>query len=72
MTLNVNILSDIGDWMKSKQLKLNENKTECIIIGRQVVLQRLNVLQIMINDTAMPVKKTSERHWSDGGLCLVI
>ena len=28
------IMTDIGKIMNSKQLKLNENKTECLIVGR--------------------------------------
>ena len=41
------IMSDISKWMKSKQLKLNENKTECLILARPHEIKRLNISQMM-------------------------
>lgn len=34
----------------SKQLKLNECKTECLLVGRRVDLGRLGVQRLNIND----------------------
>ncbi len=27
------LMDDVGKWMESKQLKLNQDKTECLIVG---------------------------------------
>ena len=35
------IMKDIKDWMRQKQLKLNEDKTECLIVGKKGDLRRL-------------------------------
>ena len=53
-----NIMSDIGKWMESKQLKLNENKTECIIVGKRCDLGRIHVPQLCINGVDMEVSDT--------------
>ena len=37
------IMSGIRNWMKNKQLKLNENKTECLILGRANEIRRMNI-----------------------------
>ena len=42
-----NIMSDIGKWMESKQLNLNENKTECIIVG----VLCINGVDMEVSDT---------------------
>ena len=34
-------MKDIKDWMRQKQLKLNEDKTECLIVGKKGDLRRL-------------------------------
>ena len=34
------IMTDISNWMKKKRLKLNENKTECILIGSRNSLDK--------------------------------
>ena len=39
------IMRDIKKWMDCKQLKMNENKTECIVIGKKGDVQRLGGLQ---------------------------
>lgn len=51
------LISDIGKWMTSKQLKLNENKTQCLIVGRHKDLSRLDVSELTINDNIMTVSK---------------
>ena len=35
------IMQDIKDWMNRKQLKLNEKKTECLVVGRECDLQMI-------------------------------
>ena len=39
------ILKDIKEWMNQKQLKLNEDKTECLIVGKKGDLKRLGDIQ---------------------------
>ncbi len=29
------IMDDVGKWMESKQLKLSQDKTECLIVGKK-------------------------------------
>ena len=45
------LMADVSKWMQKKKLKLNENKTECILIGTQHNLRRLNnISSISINE----------------------
>ncbi len=37
------IMDDVGKWMNSKQLKLNEDKTECLIVGKNEDLSGLDI-----------------------------
>ncbi len=37
------IMDDVGKWMESKQLKLNQNKTECLIAGKNKDSRRINM-----------------------------
>ena len=50
------IMSDIGKWMNSKQLKLNEDKTECLIVGRPSEVRRMNIKKMSINGVEVDVK----------------
>ena len=49
------LMNDIGRWMESKQLKLNEQKTECLVVGRRNDLTRLDISRLKINDNIMDV-----------------
>ena len=40
-----NIIKDVKDWMMLKQLKLNEDKTECLIVGKRGDLRRLDEVE---------------------------
>ena len=51
------LMSDIEKWMESKQLKLNEQKTECLVMGRQNDLERLDITRMNINDNMMVVSR---------------
>ena len=62
-----NTISDTGKWMESKQLKFNENKTECIIVGKRCDLRRIYVPRLCINGVDMEVSDT-ERFGCDIGL----
>ncbi len=50
------IMKDVGKWMNSKQLKLNEDKTECLIVGRNKDLRRLEISSLQIRDDTMTKK----------------
>ncbi len=43
--------------MESKQLKLNEQKTECLVVGRQKDLSRLDISRLNINSSTVTVSK---------------
>ena len=44
------LMADVSKWMQKKKLKLNENKTECILIGTKYNLRKFdNVNSISIN-----------------------
>ena len=45
------LMVDVSKWMQKKKLKLNENKTDCILIGTKYNLRRFNdINSISIND----------------------
>ncbi len=37
------IMDDVGKWMESKQLTLNQSKTECLIVGKNKDIRRINI-----------------------------
>ena len=50
------IMVDIADWMRKKRLKLNESKTECLLIGSPYNLgQHSDFNVISINGTPIPL-----------------
>ena len=49
------IMVDIGRWMNCKQLKLNEGKTECLVIGRNFDVNRYDVRHLQVNGRVMSV-----------------
>lgn len=49
------VMLDIGRWMKCKQLKLNEDKTQCLIIGRNYDISRWDVRHLQVNGEVMNV-----------------
>ena len=49
------IMVDIGRWMNYKQLKLNESKTECMVIGRHFDVNRYDVRYLQVNGQVMSV-----------------
>ena len=50
------IMVDVKRWMNSKQLKLNDNKTECLIVGRKHDLRRLNVDKLRVLENEFEVR----------------
>lgn len=49
------IMTDIKKWMTSRQLKLNEDKTECLFVGRQLGFDRLHIRNLHINEFELRV-----------------
>ena len=47
------ILDDVGEWMESKQLKLNQDKTECLIVGKNKDIRRFNMPTLCIGDNSL-------------------
>ena len=52
------IMSDISNWMESKQLKLNENKTECLILARPHEIKRLNIFRMTWGNVEVEVQNS--------------
>ena len=50
-------MTAVKKWMNHKKLKLNEEKTECLIVGKKGDLQRLNVNNINILGKEFDVTK---------------
>ena len=50
------IMIEVKRWMNSKQLKLNDNKTECLLIGKKHDLKRLDFAKIKILDNDFNVR----------------
>ena len=45
-------IADISQWMHSDELKLNSNKTECLLIGTQQQLQKVsNINTLSVRDS---------------------
>lgn len=49
------IMVDIGRWMNRKLLKLNENKSKRLIIGKRIDFSRYDVHHFQVNGRAMCV-----------------
>ncbi|XP_076049597.1 uncharacterized protein LOC143030329 [Oratosquilla oratoria] len=47
------VLSDVKSWMDGKQLKLNPNKTEVLIVGKKMSLRRLGTRSLRILDSTL-------------------
>ena len=49
------VLSNVKKWMDFKHLKLNENKTEYMVVGKKECLRNLNVNNIIINGNQVQI-----------------
>jgi predicted nucleic acid-binding Zn-ribbon protein len=52
-------IQDIREWMKQNHLKLNEAKTEFLVIGSHIQLQKLKIDEIKIGDTIVKASKSA-------------
>ena len=50
-----NVMIDIKRWMNSKQLKLNDSKTECLIVGKKHDLRRLDIANLRVLENEFEV-----------------
>ena len=52
-------ISDIRDWMKRNHLKLNDSKTEFLILGAPAQLRQLTKKDIMVGDTQVTASSSA-------------
>ena len=50
-----NVMIDIKRWMNSKQLKLNDSKTKCLIVGKKHDLRRLDIANLKVLENEFEV-----------------
>ena len=49
------VMTDVKRWMNSKQLKLNDSKTECLLVGKKHDLRRLNFAKLKVLENEFEV-----------------
>ncbi|XP_068238507.1 uncharacterized protein [Palaemon carinicauda] len=54
------IISYIKRWMDSRQLTLNEDKTECLFVGQGMDFGRLNMQTLSLNNIDIAVTKRAK------------
>ncbi len=52
------IMDDVGKWMESKQLELNQDKTECLIVGKNKDIRRINIPILCIGGISLETCET--------------
>ncbi len=52
------IMDDAGKWMEPKQLKLNQDKTECLIVGKNKDIRRINIPTLCIGGISLETHET--------------
>ncbi len=57
------IMDDVGKWMESKQLKLDQDKTECLIIGKNKDIRRINMPTLCIDGNSLETCKKVKDLW---------
>ena len=50
------IMQDVKKWMDSKQLKLNEDKTECLVVGKKNDVRKFRMSSLKMHETTVEVK----------------
>ena len=55
------VMNDVKIWMDSKQLKMNDKKTECLIVGRKNQIKKLEFESLRVLgeefEVMRPIKK---------------
>ena len=62
-------ISSIRDWMTVDKLKLNEDKTEIIIIGTRAQLSKINITYVKVGDTSVAIQNA--RNDMHGGIGVI-
>ncbi len=52
------IMDDVGKWMQSKQLKHNQDKMECLIVGKNKDIRRINIPTLCIGGISLETYET--------------
>ncbi len=47
------IMDDVGKWMESKKLKLNQDKMKCLIVGKNKDIRRINIPTLWIGSISL-------------------
>ena len=65
-------IRDLRDWMTRDRLKLNEDKTEVILIGTRQQLAKVNVTSIAVGDETIEAKPSVRNlgSWFDSQLSM--
>ena len=53
-----NCISDLRDWITSSKLKMNDDKTECMLLGTRQQLTKLSISHISVGDTTVATSRT--------------
>ena len=64
-------IEDIRTWMAANQLKLNEDKTEVILIGMQQQRDKVNITHLEIGQASVPIVRSAVHNldsWMDVNL----
>ena len=67
-------ITDVRNWMIADRLKLNDDKTEFLIIGTPAQLDKINVSEIVVGQTKVPAIKTARNlgAWFDANLTMSV
>ena len=49
-----NCISNVRDWMTASKLKMNDDKTECMLIGTRQQLAKVSLEKIKVGENSIP------------------
>ena len=55
-----NCISNVRDWMTGSKLKMNDDKTECMLIGTRQQLAKVSLEIIKVGENSIPLLKLSK------------
>ena len=50
-------INTISDWMSDNKLKLNKDKTECMLIGRENNIQKIEMKELKLEEDSIPISE---------------
>ena len=75
ITVMESCIADISQWMHSDKLKLNSDKTECLLIGTRQQLQKVsNISTLSAGDSSQIAPSCEVRNlgtWFDCKMCML-